>query len=76
MHVTYKELTPNDYLDQSLIGKPIADMNVYILTPEQKLSGIGVFGEMYVGGAGLAHGYLNREALTNERFISNKIITE
>ncbi|TMO68534.1 non-ribosomal peptide synthetase [Pseudoalteromonas aurantia] len=76
VHVTYKELTPNDYLDQSLIGKPIADMNVYILTPEQKLSGIGVFGEMYVGGAGLAHGYLNREALTNERFISNKIITE
>jgi amino acid adenylation domain-containing protein/non-ribosomal peptide synthase protein (TIGR01720 family) len=53
------------------IGKPIANTKVYILSPTQDLLPIGVKGEIYLGGAGLARGYLNNEALTQEKFIPN-----
>jgi amino acid adenylation domain-containing protein/non-ribosomal peptide synthase protein (TIGR01720 family) len=53
------------------IGKPIANTKVFILSPTQDLLPIGVKGEIYLGGAGLARGYLNNEALTQEKFIPN-----
>ena len=37
---------------------------------------MGVCGELYIGGVGLSRGYLNREALTRERFIDNPFATE
>ncbi|MEO1004241.1 MAG: amino acid adenylation domain-containing protein [Cyanobacteria bacterium J06638_38] len=70
VHVTYRPLTMEDLSGtSSVIGRPISDLQVYILDRHQQLVPVGVPGEMYVGGAGLALGYLNRPELTNERFI-------
>ena len=53
----------------SVIGVPIADLSLYILDSGFEPSPYGVPGEIYVGGMGVSRGYLNRSALTAERFI-------
>jgi amino acid adenylation domain-containing protein len=53
------------------IGKPIANMKVYILDNHRHLIPAGVHGEIYLGGIGLARGYLNRPELTAEKFVAN-----
>jgi len=53
------------------IGSPISNSQVYILSKEQALMPLGVLGEIYVGGDGLALGYLNNPELTAEKFIEN-----
>ncbi|MBD2494908.1 non-ribosomal peptide synthetase [Nostoc sp. FACHB-280] len=73
VHVSYRPLTKAD-LELglgSVIGRPIPDLQVYLLDRYQQLVPLGVKGEMYVGGAGVARGYLNRPELTAERFIDN-----
>ena len=52
------------------IGRPIANTTAYILRDKQ-LVGICIPGELYIGGLGVARGYLNNEALTREKFINN-----
>ena len=73
VHVTYKEIEPDKNLKGS-IGKPLQDQLAYVLDKYHRLVPIGCPGELYVGGAGLAQGYLNRDALTQERFIHNPFI--
>jgi amino acid adenylation domain-containing protein/non-ribosomal peptide synthase protein (TIGR01720 family) len=71
VHVTYRPVNKGD-LDRawsSVIGKTIPDLQVYVLDPRQQLLPIGVPGEMYVGGAGVSRGYLERPELTAERFL-------
>lgn len=53
------------------IGKTIYNTQVYNLDPDLQPVPIGVQGELYTGGDGVAKGYLNRSDLTNERFIPN-----
>jgi amino acid adenylation domain-containing protein/non-ribosomal peptide synthase protein (TIGR01720 family) len=71
VHVTHHAVDADTIFDSgvSAIGTPIADLDVYVLGPDGGLVATGVPGEMYVGGPGLARGYLGRPDLTAERFV-------
>ncbi len=57
------------------IGKPLANIKIYILDGELNPTPIDTIGELYIGGAGVALGYLNRPQLSQERFIDNPFAT-
>jgi amino acid adenylation domain-containing protein len=73
VHVSYRWIRREDIEGEagSAIGGPISDLQVYILDHQQQLVPVGVAGEIYVGGEGLARGYLNKADLTAERFVPN-----
>jgi len=77
VHVTYKEITDEAIARNiSNIGRPIPGLRCYVLDGQGQLLPFGVPGELYVGGDGVARGYLNREQLTEERFIADPFRTE
>lgn len=67
---TMAELTANDIPH---IGSPVPNTTIFVLDNNQHLVPIGGKGELYIGGSGLTEGYLNREALNQERFIENPV---
>jgi len=71
VHVTYRPLAEADVRDGvgSLIGEAIPDLTLRLFGPGLALQPIGAPGELCVGGAGLARGYLGRPELTAERFV-------
>ncbi|HEU5136505.1 MAG TPA: amino acid adenylation domain-containing protein [Steroidobacteraceae bacterium] len=58
------------------IGRPISNAKLYILDNRRRPVGIGVTGEIYIGGAGVARGYLNRLDLPAERFVKDPFSTD
>ncbi|GLW93516.1 non-ribosomal peptide synthetase [Actinokineospora globicatena] len=72
VHVTYLPLTRAAATEGTPdIGVPIPDLRAYVLDDGFGLAAPDVVGELYVAGAGLADGYLNRPALTSTRFVAN-----
>jgi amino acid adenylation domain-containing protein len=69
VHVTYRPISAEDLKSGSFIGVPIPDLQIYILDRYQQPVPVGVIGEIYVGGAGVAAGYLKREELTRQKFL-------
>ncbi|WP_154219803.1 AMP-binding protein, partial [Pseudomonas syringae] len=53
------------------IGKPVGNTQFYLLDAQMQPVPLGVPGEIHIGGAGVARGYLNRDDLTAERFLSD-----
>jgi amino acid adenylation domain-containing protein len=70
VYATFKEITPKDILNsESQIGHMLSNAHGVVLDEQQRLVPIGVEGELYIGGRGVARGYWNRSELTSERFV-------
>jgi len=68
--VTAWQCEPNGDAQTVPIGYPIANIRIHLLDSHQRPVSIGIPGEIYIGGVGVAKGYLNRPELTKERFVS------
>ncbi|MFO7905168.1 MAG: amino acid adenylation domain-containing protein, partial [Pirellulaceae bacterium] len=70
VETSYWICQPGDRPRNIPIGRPIANVKTYVLDSNQKPVPVGVPGELYIGGAGLARGYLNDPQETAERFLN------
>ncbi|NOQ28303.1 MAG: amino acid adenylation domain-containing protein, partial [Bacteroidales bacterium] len=72
VHVTYKKIGKYEIENNiSNIGTPIPTLTTYIMNSDLGLVPIGIAGELLIGGDGLSRGYLGKEELTKEKFITN-----
>jgi len=71
-----KFVVDKEYENDISIGEPISNATCYVVDKCEKLCPIGVPGDLYTGGDGLAFGYVNREELTKEKFVTLKTINE
>ncbi|MGX4727874.1 amino acid adenylation domain-containing protein, partial [Pseudomonas corrugata] len=78
-HVTTALTLPDDvaaWPTLPAIGQPVANTRIYLLDEQQQPVPVGVAGEIHIGGVCVAHGYLNREDLTAQRFIRDPFATD
>ena len=68
---TYSTFALRNPHSPAIIGRPIANTQVYVLDGKQRPVPVGVPGELYLGGAGVARGYWQRPDLTRQKFIPN-----
>jgi amino acid adenylation domain-containing protein len=73
--VSAYEVQPQDYYERPLppVGSPVANTQLYVLGPGHELCGIGIPGQLVIGGIQVARGYLNRPELTAAKFIPDHI---
>ncbi|HEU0173648.1 MAG TPA: amino acid adenylation domain-containing protein, partial [Blastocatellia bacterium] len=74
--ITYEVMDVPPGAEDIPLGRPISNTQIYILDQRRQPSPIGVTGEIYIGGAGVAQGYLNRPELTEERFLPDPFSRE
>ncbi|MEG7378138.1 amino acid adenylation domain-containing protein [Bacillus subtilis] len=70
----YRYNAAKDRRESVPIGTAAANMNIYLLDTDRKPVPIGVPGEMYISGTGVARGYLNRSELTAEKFVKHPFV--
>lgn len=70
---TYSTFTLRKAEEPATIGKPLANEQIYLLDKNRQPVPMGVPGEMYIGGDGVAREYLNRPELTGEKFVPNPL---
>ncbi len=72
VHVTYRRILATDaeHERESLLGRPLPDMQLHLLDANRTPVGVEEEGELWIGGGGVALGYLNRPALAAERFLA------
>ncbi|RMR60974.1 non-ribosomal peptide synthetase [Pseudomonas cichorii] len=74
--VTSWQCLPSDEGDSVPIGRPIANIQIYILDPHDQPTPVGVAGEINIGGVGVARGYLNLPELSAGRFVRDPFSTD
>jgi amino acid adenylation domain-containing protein len=74
--VTAWECSPQDTSDRVPIGRPIANLRVYVLDACNSPVPVGVAGEIFIAGVGVGRGYLNRPELNRERFLRDPFAAE
>jgi len=75
---TYKRIkkTKTENPNINIIGRPFASNKCYVLNVNRQLAPVGAAGELFIGGIGLARGYLNNPELTSRKFIQNLFQTD
>ncbi len=63
------DMTVNEFSQQVVLGRPLGNHHIYILDENRKLKGIGITGEICIGGPGVMTGYLRKEQLSAEKLI-------
>ena len=73
VHVTYHPISADSLGGDSCIGVPLPDLQVHLLDEQLAPVAAGEVGEIYVGGPGVARGYLKRPELTAQRFVQHAL---
>jgi surfactin family lipopeptide synthetase A len=68
--VSYYDCPPHNDFETVPIGRPIHNIRLYVIRDGRQVA-VGETGELCIAGVGLARGYLNNQALTNEKFVDN-----